>query len=224
MRHGTAVAVDLCLALASKHRQRILRGSMTGAHDDETIAFYDREATAYAAFGRRSHRLDSFITRVGVGARVLELGCGAGHDAEALIAAGMEVTPTDASNELAMLASSRIGRPVRVMRFDELSDLDAFDGVWANASLLHVPSEALANVLARVLGALRVGGYFFASFKSGNGESRDKLGRYYNFPNRAELERCYALAGPWSTLTIEEGTGGGYDGVARAWFYCAAVK
>jgi SAM-dependent methyltransferase len=193
-------------------------------YDEQTIAFYDREAAAYAASGRRSRHIDGFIARVGAGAKVLELGCGGGHDAEAMLAAGIDVTPTDASAELANLASQRVGAPVRVMRFDELSEVDAFDGVWANACLLHVPAEALADVLAKIFRSLRNGGVFCASFKGGEGGDRDKLGRYYNFPSRADLERCYAAGGPWSALAIDEGVGGGYDGVARTWYYCTAVK
>lgn len=197
---------------------------MAMAYDANTISFYDREADAYAIFRKRSPQLDAFISRLAIGANVLELGCGAGHDAEALIAAGMTVTATDASSKLAARASQKIGRPVRVMRFDELSDIEAFDGVWANACLLHVPSGALSRVLANVRDSLRDGGVFFASFNAGNGEDRDQLGRYYNFPDRFELERYFAAAGPWKALAIEEGFGGGYDGVARVWFYCTAIK
>src|SRR5512147_2040703 len=99
---------------------------MATAYDPDTISFYDREAIAYSRSSKPSRQLASFIASLRVGAKVLELGCGAGHDAEALLAAGLEVTATDASTGLAALASLRIGRPVRVMRFDELNDVDAF--------------------------------------------------------------------------------------------------
>jgi SAM-dependent methyltransferase len=197
---------------------------MTQPYDEETIAFYDREAIAYAKIGRRSRHLDGFIARVGAGSKVLELGCGAGFDSEVLLAAGIDVRATDASAALARVASERIGAPVQVMRFDELNEADAFDGVWANACLLHAPSEALPGLFARVYRALRSGGVFFSSFKGGAGGDRDQLGRYYNFPGRADLERSHAAGGPWSVVMIEEGLGGGYDGVPRQWFYCTAIK
>lgn len=82
-----------------------------------------------------------------------------------LLAAGIEVTATDASSRLATLASQRIGRPVRVMRFDELNEVEVFDGVWANACLLHVPFGSLASVLSLIRASLRVNGILFASFK-----------------------------------------------------------
>ena len=197
---------------------------MAPAFDPDTISFYDREAIPYSNSSQRSRHLGAFIAALGPGAKVLELGCGAGRDAETLLAAGIEVTATDASSKLAAIASARIGRPVRIMRFDELADIDAFDGVWANACLLHAPIGSLAGVLALVRASLRMAGVFFASFKAGEGEGRDRLGRYYNFPNRIGLERYYASAGPWTVLTIEEGVGGGYDGVERSWLACTATK
>ena len=89
---------------------------------DPTIAYYDAEAAAYVA--RRAEQypdqLSAFIARLGPGARVLELGCGGGFDAEIMLASGLDVAPTDGSAELARLAQARLGRPVRVMRYDEL--------------------------------------------------------------------------------------------------------
>lgn len=197
---------------------------MALAFDPDTISFYDREAAPYANSSQRSAHIDAFIAAVGTGAKVLELGCGAGHDAKALIEAGIDVTATDASSKLAAVASERIGRPVRVMRFDEIIEVDAFDGVWANACLLHVPVGSLAGVLASVHASLRGGGVFYASFKAGDGEGRDRFGRYYNFPSRIELEHFYASAGRWTSLSIREGVGGGYDGVERPWLACTATK
>jgi choline dehydrogenase-like flavoprotein/SAM-dependent methyltransferase len=197
------------------------------AHDAETVAFYDREAVAYAARRgneKASEYRQAFIDRLGPGAKVLELGTGGGWDAEALIAAGLDVTPTDASTGLAAVAQERLGRPVRIMRADELDETEAYDGVWANACLLHVPVAALSGVLERIWRALKPGGLFFASYKAGDGGDRDSLGRYYNFPSRQDLEQFYAMGGSWSELTIETGTGGGYDGVERTTFNVMAAR
>ncbi|MEL6687490.1 MAG: class I SAM-dependent methyltransferase [Pseudomonadota bacterium] len=98
------------------------------AYDAKTLRFYNEEAISYAKAGGVSRGLVSFIKQVGAGSNVLELGCGAGHNAEALISAGMRLTAIDASPALAAIASKRIGQDVRVMRFDEIN---SFDGVWA---------------------------------------------------------------------------------------------
>jgi SAM-dependent methyltransferase len=199
---------------------------MADAHDRETLAWYDREAPVYA--GRRlaggSPHLEAFLGRLAPGAAILELGCGGGQDAEAMIAAGFEVTPTDGSPGLAAEAEQRLGRPVRLMRFEALAEIERYDAVWANACLLHVPEAALPDTLGRVWSALRPGGLFFASFKAGDGGDRDGFGRYYNFVSRETLEAAYRQAGAWSELTISEQPGGGYDGVPRTWLLCLAVK
>jgi len=198
---------------------------MAQMHDADTLAFYDREAAAYAARQRGAPvRLQAFLEQLRPRARILELGCGAGQDAELMTAAGFEVTPTDGSAGLAAEAEARLGRPVRVMRFEELDETAAYDGVWANACLLHVPEDGLADVLARIHRALKPGGRFHTGFKAGDGGGRDSLGRYYNFPDEARLRAAYAAAGDWAALTITPGKGGGFDGVMRDWLFVDAVK
>ena len=192
-------------------------------HDPATLAFYDEEAARYAARTESpSRRLGAFLDLLPPGGAVLELGCGAGLDAEAILARGFALTPTDGSAGLAALAEARLGRPVSIMRFDELDAEKAFDGVWANACLLHAPEAALPGILARIRRALKPGGWFEASFKAGDGGGRDSLGRYYNFPSEAALKAAYEAAGPWARLAFSQSEGGGYDGVARTWLIVRA--
>lgn len=199
---------------------------MTQRYDKDTIEFYDREAVVYTQRARRDNLtfLNNFIARFARGVRILELGAGDGADAEAMIAAGLDVDATDASAGLAAIASERIGRPVRLMRFDELEAVDAYDGVWASACLHHAPDDELIDALRRIHASLKPGGVLFASVKSGRGPDRDQLGRYYNFPSRRRLEDSFAASGPWASLEIAETLGGGYDGVARVWLNCLARK
>jgi SAM-dependent methyltransferase len=194
------------------------------AHDDETLAFYARKAFDYATRSRRTPRIEPFIARLPANASVLDLGCGAGHDAARLIEAGCDVTPVDGSLELAAEAEKLLGRPVRVMRFDELDDAERYDGVWANASLLHAPRGALPDALTRVWRSLKPGGIFTASYKAGDGDGRDSLGRYYNFPTQSELHAWYRSVAAWREIVIETAPGGGYDGVPREWLLAHARK
>ena len=184
--------------------------------DPDTLAFYAHEARDYAANGFTGigRHLDGFLDRLAPGATILELGCGAGRDAEAMAARGFHVDATDGVPEMAALASARLGRPVRVLRFDQLEAVEAYDGVVAAYSLLHVPRAGLPGVLRRVWRALRPGGWNIAIYKTAGAEGRDRLGRYYNYPDEAQLRGFYAAAGPWSEIGTESGEGRGYEGAA----------
>ena len=172
--------------------------------DDKTLQFYRSNAEAYADWVKApSTRLIAFLALLPAGGAILELGCGAGNHAAEMLARGFALRATDGSPEMADVASRRLNHPVETMRFDELEDHDAFDGVWASACLLHVPREQLAGILACIHRALKAGGVFYASFKTGNGDGRDSLGRYYNYPSAAWLSATYAAAGPWRLLSSE---------------------
>lgn len=200
---------------------------MPKAHDAETLAFYANEAAAYAARSDRlgrSKQLDEFVARLAPGAAVLDLGCGTGRDTLALIEAGFAVTAVDGSAAMATEAERRTGKPVRVQLFEDLNDLAAFDGIWANASLLHVPREGLPRVLAAVYRALKPSGLLYANFKAGGREGRDSLGRYYNYFDPAEVRALFANTGAWRALTFGEGHGTGYDGTETGWTAVFAEK
>jgi len=113
------------------------------------------------------------------GARILDAGCGSGRDAKRFLEMGYEVTAFDASGELCALASRHVGRPVLRMRFDEVRFEDEFDGVWACASLLHVPRREMDGALARLSRSLKPGGVFYASFRYREGEVIHEDGRHF---------------------------------------------
>lgn len=193
--------------------------------DRATLDFYATEAETYAGRSRElgEARLRRFAEALPAGGQVLELGCGGGQDSEALLALGLDVTATDGSPELAAQAQRRLGRPVSVLLFDDLAADATFDGVWANACLLHVPRPALPGVIARVHRALRPGGVFYASFKAGEAEGRDRFDRYFNYPDAAWLRTAYGKDG-WSRIHIDEDLGGGYDQEPTRWLYVTAIK
>jgi len=172
--------------------------------DQGTLQFYRDNAQAYADWAKTpSLRLRTFLALLPPGASLLELGCGAGNHTAEMLAAGFAVRATDGSPEMADIASRSLGHPVETMLFHELDANEAYDGVWASACLLHVPRDELTDILVKIRRALKPSGLFYASFKIGESDGRDNLGRYYNYPSRQWLEAAYAAAGRWDSLAAD---------------------
>ena len=136
-----------------------------------TLDYYNENARAFCddtqdveflAFQR------AFTSHLPEGGRILDLGCGSGRDSRAFLNAGYQVTAVDGSAELCRIASEFIGQPVLCSTFQDYVPEEEFDGIWACASLLHIPSEELAGIIARLAGSLRRGGCFYVSFKYGD--------------------------------------------------------
>jgi SAM-dependent methyltransferase len=172
--------------------------------DEETLQFYRSNAQSYADWAKApSMRLRGFLALLPAGGSILELGCGAGNHSAVMLDAGFQVRATDGSPEMAEIASRRLGHPVEAMLFHELDEREAYDGVWASACLLHVPRHELAGILGRIHRALKPSGVFYASFKIGEGDGRDNLGRYYNYPAPEWLQATYSAAGTWDSLVSD---------------------
>lgn len=195
-------------------------------YDSATLAFYSAEAPIYTASGPQgsSRHLASFLDRLEPGSLVLELGCGGGRDAEAMIRRGFSVDATDGTLAIAQQAQKRIGQPVRLMRFDQLDEDGKYDAVWAHASLLHVPRARLPAVLNLIYRALRPGGLHYASFKAEGIENRDRFGRYFNHPTLPQLVEFYLQSAPWEILATEEFVGGGYGRSEGPWVAITVQK
>jgi SAM-dependent methyltransferase len=196
------------------------------AVDEATLQFYRGNAEAYArrTFTSRQARLMAFLAQLPPGASILELGCGAGGDTAEMLARGFAVRPTDGSPEMADVASKHLGRTVETLLFHDLDEVEAYDAVWANACLLHVPRPELADVLARIWRALKAEGVFYASYKEGEADGRDTLDRYYNYPSQDWLRATYAVAGKWSSWSIESGEVMGFDDKMASMLFVMARK
>ncbi len=196
------------------------------AFDQQTLDFYAGQAGTY--IGHRpdeiAQELPSFLELIPPHARILELGCGGGVDVAHMIALGFDVEPTDGVAEMAAKAETRLGRSVRVMRFEELDAVEEFDAVIANASLLHVPLAELAAILALVWRALKPGGWHLATYKTDAAEGRDEHGRYYNYLAREAAAAYYGSAGRWASISYDERVGVGYFSKPAQWLKIVARK
>lgn len=160
-----------------------------GWYEANAQAFFDRSIDAAILDQQRQ-----FADMLPPGGRVLDAGCGSGRDAKAFREWGFQVIATEAAPSLAALARAHAGVDVRVMTFDAMDWDQAFDGVWACASLLHVARVELPETLRRLRRALAPGGALFMSFKYGEGE-RDANGRRFTNLDEAGAERLLAETG-----------------------------
>ncbi|WP_459618251.1 class I SAM-dependent DNA methyltransferase [Bordetella sp. 2513F-2] len=186
-----------------------------------TVAHYDEHAQAFAA-GTRDHDVSQNIAALlrhieaDPPYRILDFGCGPGRDLRAFAALGHTPVGLDGSARFVDMARSASGCEVWLQDFLQL-DLPqaAFDGIYANASLFHVPAQELPRVLGELRAALRPRGVLFCSNPRGlnqEGWSHGRYGVYHDFDRwRAtvlaagfeELEHYYRPAGlpreqqPW---------------------------
>ena len=117
---------------------------------------------------------------------ILDFGCGSGRDSKYFISKGYKVKAIDGSKEMCKLASKLINQEVQCMKFDELDDINIYDGIWACSSILHVEKDKLPNILSKMIKSLKDNGVIYTSFKIGTGYEI-KEDKYYNYLTKEEM-------------------------------------
>ena len=114
--------------------------------------------------------------------KILDVGCGSGRDSVFFANQGFEVVAIDGSKSLIELAQQTDTRiDWQCLRFDEIAKQswqNQFTGIWACASLLHMPFDDLTKLLNDLIRCLKSDGILYASFKYGDSE-REKDGRFF---------------------------------------------
>jgi SAM-dependent methyltransferase len=186
-----------------------------------TLAYYERVAETFRA-GTADHDVSQNIAALlrhlegGPPFHVLDLGCGPGRDLKAFTQLGHVAVGLEGTRHFAAMAREASGCEVWQQDFLELVlPKRRFDGVFANASLFHVPSVALPKVLADLHATLKPRGVLFSSNPRGDnqeGWNGDRYGVYHDLEGWRrhliaagfeELEHYYRPAGlpreqqPW---------------------------
>ena len=141
--------------------------------DNKTLAYYTNHAESFAdgtATVDLGEIQDRFTSRLPPGGLILDFGCGAGRDTKCFLEKGFQVEAIDGSERLCEIASEFTGIPVRRMLFSELDEIEKYDGIWACASILHLPKDELKDTIGKMIRAVRTGGYIYISFKHGDFE------------------------------------------------------
>lgn len=147
-----------------------------------TIDYYNQRSQAFfeqTVTINMQELYKPFLALLPTGSHILDAGCGSGRDTKAFLNHGYQVTAIDASEEMVQLSSKLTGQRTLLMSFHEMSFENCFDGIWACASLLHVPSIEIHSVFKRFEQALKPSGIWYFSAKLGNGE-RWHEGRLFN--------------------------------------------
>lgn len=148
---------------------------------DVKMNFYDENAQEFfngTVNADISHNYEKFVELLPENAYILDVGCGSGRETKVFMDLGFNVFAFDWSVEMCKLASKHTGIDVKHMLVQDIDFEDEFDGIWAYASLLHVPSDEMESVLLKLKKALKSNGIFCASFKHGEFEGQ-REGRYY---------------------------------------------
>jgi len=166
-----------------------------------TLAHYDDSAESFWR-GTRDHdvsqNIDALLLEIaGDGPHaILDFGCGPGRDLATFHSLGHEAVGLDGSEAFVRMAREWSGCEVLQQNFLALDlPADHFDGVFANASLFHVPRFELPRVLGQLHNALRSGGVLFASNPRGENAEGWSGGRYGVYHDFDHWSACVTGAG-----------------------------
>ncbi len=180
-----------------------------------TLAYYDNHAdefyknTVDIEFATMQ---EQFLIKLQKHSYILDFGCGSGRDTKYFLEQGYYVDAIDGSEELCKLASKYTGIKVKKMFFQELAEADKYDGIWACSSILHLPIGELAEVMRKMVLALKEQGIIYTSFKYGT-FAGERNGRFftdmteYTFAELLSEIEDLEVEEQWTTSDVRPGRG-----------------
>jgi SAM-dependent methyltransferase len=164
-----------------------------------TLAHYQQHAEMFRA-ATRDHDVSQNINallrhiRAPLPYTILDFGCGPGRDLQSFARLGHRAVGLEGAANFAAMARADSGCEVWQQDFLNLElPPEFFDGVFANASLFHVPAQELPRVLGQLHATLKPGGVLFSSNPRGQNEESWRSGRYGAFHDLPTW-RAYATA------------------------------
>jgi SAM-dependent methyltransferase len=191
----------------------------------DSIEYYNQNAGEYFEHTvdiNMQECWDSFTKLLPEGGSILDLGCGSGRDSAYFISCGFDLTAMDASEEMCDLASIHIGQDVLHLSFAEVDFNEVFDGIWACASLLHVPSSEIEEIFAKIVQSLKLNGILFMSFHYGDFEG-ERDGRYYTDYGSKKIKELIAKYENMELIEIKK-CEDSRDNSDQIWIYALARK
>lgn len=188
----------------------------TGISQDTTLSWYRENAIQYAEETRNSLVLDAlweFLSRMKEGGTILDYGSGSGRDSAYFLDKGFSVDSLDGSAEMKAQAERLFGIKVKLASFLSLEEKEKYDGIWAQASILHLEEHDLRVALTLIERALKRDGVFYSSFRKGEGDGYENGRWYTNMTERRFLSFLPAslyVEKIWESQDVR-------PGVSRTW-------
>lgn len=149
----------------------------------KTIDFYNINAISYfnSTIGvDMSDAYNRFIKYMKPQGTIIDIGAGSGRDIKYFMKAGFDVQGIDASEELCRLSAEYTGAIIKCQTIQDWIPHMQYEGVWANASLLHLQKREVEDFINRLSKVLSEEGVLYISLKEGMDEGVDEEGRYFN--------------------------------------------
>lgn len=170
------------------------------------MGYYEDNAEKFISSTRdvdMSELWTDFVQLLPPGCSVLDAGCGSGRDSLHFLRLGFQVTAFDLSPSMVESAGTLTGLQVHQLSFQEISWENQFDGIWANASLLHVPRQEMREVFSRLHRALGPEGILFCSYKNRKADFSED-GRSFTCYTPQALEELIDSLTLFDIITIRE--------------------
>lgn len=180
-----------------------------------TLSYYDKHTKEFIKLTRDvdfKTIQDKFLSYLKDHASILDFGCGSGRDTRYFLDHGYDVTAIDGSKEICIEATKYTGIPVKQMLFEELEEEAIYDGIWACASILHLPKKNLENVFDKMSRALKKDGIIYTSFKYGSFEGKRNERYFTDFTQEIFTNFIFKIPQLktkeiWITGDVREGRG-----------------
>lgn len=182
---------------------------------EKTIDYYNENAKSFidgTVSVDFSQIQNVFLESLPSNAHILDFGCGSGRDTKYFLGRGYQVDAMDGSMELCRAASEYAGIRVKHVLFQELAEVEKYDGIWACASILHVKKVELPDIIRKMSLATKENGIIYVSFKYGDYEG-ERNGRYFTDMTETSMKEMLAafpelkVEKQWITVDVRAGRG-----------------
>ena len=162
---------------------------------NKTIDYYNNNADQYFSDTVNvdmTECCDRFLKYVVPGGRIIDIGAGSGRDIKYFKDRGYVVEGIDASEEMCRLAADYSGAEVSCERIQDWQPEEIYDGIWANASLLHLMFNEIEEFVCRASDYLKPNGVLYISMKTGIQTGCDNNGRFFTDFSEEKVQQIVA--------------------------------